>query len=160
MTLRAYRPDDWAEYIKLDLEAAIASGQAYHTSEQGLSRLAWIENRLRDFEVTPRGPVPLLWSITVAVAEGRVVGQVSGVGHGPGSSPMLEITTIGVTAAYRRRGLATALLEDVARAARRAGAPLLMLEVARVNLTALELYAKLGFVEDPEVARARDQRDP
>lgn len=58
-----------------------------------------------------------------------------------------EILTIGVIPDWQRQGIGTRLVEGVKRAAARAGAGRLFLEVARSNAPARALYAKLGFVE-------------
>ena len=57
----------------------------------------------------------------------------------------LEVLTIGVTPAARRRGVAKALLEAALAAARQAGAKAAFLEVAVDNPAAVALYAGFGF---------------
>ncbi|KQW69100.1 ribosomal-protein-alanine acetyltransferase [Phenylobacterium sp. Root77] len=56
-----------------------------------------------------------------------------------------EILTLAVTPAARRRGLARALVDAAAGAARMAGAEALFLEVAHDNVPALGLYEATGF---------------
>lgn len=56
-----------------------------------------------------------------------------------------EILTLAVEPAARRRGLARALVEAAAGAARMAGAQTLFLEVAHDNQPALALYEAAGF---------------
>lgn len=58
-----------------------------------------------------------------------------------------EILTIGIAEGWRRHGLGSRLLEALKRAAERAGARSLFLEVAASNAAALALYAKHGFTE-------------
>jgi ribosomal-protein-alanine N-acetyltransferase len=58
-----------------------------------------------------------------------------------------EILTIGVAPAWQRQGVATKLLDGVKRAAVRAGAPRLFLEVAQSNGPAIALYGRNGFSE-------------
>jgi ribosomal-protein-alanine N-acetyltransferase len=58
-----------------------------------------------------------------------------------------ELQRIAVYPAYRRRGLATALLDAVVEAGRRGGADRLLLEVRSDNAAALACYAAAGFVE-------------
>ena len=58
-----------------------------------------------------------------------------------------EILSIGVSPNWQRVGLATGLLEGLARAARRGDAKRIFIEVAEDNAPALALYRKLGFVE-------------
>ena len=56
-----------------------------------------------------------------------------------------EILTIAVDPAFRRQGLARALVEAAAAAARLAGAEAMFLEVADDNVAALGLYEAVGF---------------
>lgn len=56
-----------------------------------------------------------------------------------------EILTLAVDPAARRRGLARALVEAAAGAARMVGADVMFLEVAHDNLPALGLYEAAGF---------------
>lgn len=56
-----------------------------------------------------------------------------------------EILTLAVEPAARRRGLARALVEAAAGAARMAGAEAMFLEVAHDNVAALALYEAAGF---------------
>ena len=58
-----------------------------------------------------------------------------------------EILTLGVRAEWQRHGVGVKLIEGVKRAAQRAGARQVFLEVAASNAAALALYAKTGFAE-------------
>lgn len=79
----------------------------------------------------------------VAEIEGRVVGYAvaSLVGD------IAELQRIGVTAAMRRTGVASALLDAVVTEAPRTGANRLLLEVREDNAGALAFYATRGFIE-------------
>jgi ribosomal-protein-alanine N-acetyltransferase len=79
----------------------------------------------------------------VAVEEGRVVG------HAVTSlvADIAELQRIAVSESHRRRGLASALLEEVVGLAVRSGADRLLLEVREDNAAALGFYAAHGFVE-------------
>lgn len=57
----------------------------------------------------------------------------------------MEVLTLGVTAAARRKGVAKALMAAALSAARQAGAGTCFLEVAIDNPGAAALYAGLGF---------------
>lgn len=57
-----------------------------------------------------------------------------------------EILTIGVAPAWQRKGVGRKLVEGVARAAQRAEAKKLFLEVAADNDAAMELYRRAGFL--------------
>ncbi len=56
-----------------------------------------------------------------------------------------EILTIAVEAAWQRQGVGAKLIDGVKRAAAKAGAKSLFLEVASSNAAARALYAKCGF---------------
>ena len=58
-----------------------------------------------------------------------------------------ELQRIGVTASLRRRGIAGALVEEVATLAAAGGADRLLLEVREDNEAALGRYAQSGFEE-------------
>jgi ribosomal-protein-alanine N-acetyltransferase len=57
----------------------------------------------------------------------------------------MEVLTIGVSGAARRRGVAQALMQAALGAAREAGAEQAFLEVAVGNVAAVSLYERLGF---------------
>lgn len=59
----------------------------------------------------------------------------------------VHITTLAVTEQYRRRGIATRLVETLTVKARQSGAQCLTLEVRPSNTTARYFYEKLGFAE-------------
>ncbi|MCQ2425163.1 MAG: ribosomal protein S18-alanine N-acetyltransferase [Lachnospiraceae bacterium] len=69
-----------------------------------------------------------------------------------------EITNIAVSPAYRRRGIAKALLSELIGEARERGEEKILLEVRASNLPARTLYGSLGFVCDG--VRRRYYRDP
>ena len=58
-----------------------------------------------------------------------------------------EILTLGVDPAWRRSGVATALMQHAMHQVGGAGAVTLFLEVAVSNLAARDLYARLGFAK-------------
>lgn len=58
-----------------------------------------------------------------------------------------EILTLGVAASWQRQGIGRRLVEALGRAASKAEARRLYLEVAPDNLAALALYGRLGFKE-------------
>jgi [ribosomal protein S18]-alanine N-acetyltransferase len=79
----------------------------------------------------------------VADSEGEVVG------HAVASvvADLAELQRIAVTAPWRRRGVAQALLAEVVALATGAGADRIVLEVREDNAAALAFYAAGGFVE-------------
>jgi [ribosomal protein S18]-alanine N-acetyltransferase len=70
---------------------------------------------------------------------GFIVGQLA--------ADEAEILTFGVAKAWQRHGVGRKLLEGLIRAAKRAEAKRLFLEVADDNVPALVLYHRLGFKE-------------
>ena len=79
----------------------------------------------------------------VARHDGKIVGYV-------GMWVILEeahITNIAVDPAYRRKKVAWRLLQDMFRKAKELGATRMTLEVRVSNLSAQDLYRKLGFVD-------------
>ncbi len=70
----------------------------------------------------------------------------------------LHVNTVAVTPSWRRRGLATALMQHVLADAARDGAEQATLEVRRSNEPALELYRRLGFAV--EAVRPRYYTSP
>lgn len=85
---------------------------------------------------------------TAFVAEIRVPMRVTvGFVLGQLAADEAEILTIGVAPELQRRGLGRKLIEGFARAAKRAEAKSLHLEVAADNAPALGLYKAAGFTE-------------
>ncbi len=70
---------------------------------------------------------------------GFIIGQVA--------ADEAEILCIGVAPEWQRRGLARQMIEGLARAATRAEAKRIYLEVAADNAAAMALYDSLGFSE-------------
>jgi [ribosomal protein S18]-alanine N-acetyltransferase len=70
---------------------------------------------------------------------GFIIGQVA--------ADVSEIVTIGVAPEWQRRGIGAHLIGAFGRAASRAGANRLFLEVADDNVAALKLYASIGCTE-------------
>jgi ribosomal-protein-alanine N-acetyltransferase len=68
---------------------------------------------------------------------GFIIGQIA--------ADEAEILSIGVAAEWQRRGIARLMIEGLVRAARRAEAKRLFLEVSADNTAALKLYGGLGF---------------
>ena len=79
----------------------------------------------------------------VAEAGGTVVGHAVSSAAGDDA----ELQRIAVAAAYRRTGVASALLAEVERRAAEGGASLLLLEVREDNTTAAAFYESRGFEE-------------
>lgn len=102
-------------------------------------RDAWSETLL---QAGLSGTVPTVHYL-VAEDNGGVIGYavVSCV------DDIAELQRIGVTAAHRRLGVASTLLDEVLTLSRREGAQRLLLEVREENTAAVAMYAARGFVE-------------
>lgn len=73
--------------------------------------------------------------------------EVAGFVLAQAAADEAEILTIGVAPGARRQGIAAKLMDGLRRAAARAGAKALFLEVAESNEAARGLYQRLGFTE-------------
>jgi [ribosomal protein S18]-alanine N-acetyltransferase len=73
--------------------------------------------------------------------------QIGGFALAQVAADEAEILTLGVTPDWQRKGVAGRLLSGIMRAAPKAGARALYLDVAQSNAAALALYRKAGFVE-------------
>lgn len=129
--------DDWPR-IPLIYEADGYNGAAQLMRDGAASELA-------EFGAGDR----LLY---LAEAEGRTIGTAglalrgkdAGIADGVSSA---NINRLHVVQAWRRRGVATALMSAAEREARARGFATLTIEVEDDNAPALALYRKLGFVE-------------
>ena len=99
---------------------------------------AWSDNALGGELLADDLRLPL-----VAVAAGRLVGYLMAWKV----VDQLHVLNIAVDPDRRRGGVATALLLEAARAARRIGLTELTLEVRRGNDPALNFYRRHGFIE-------------
>lgn len=77
----------------------------------------------------------------VALCDGRVAAYVGVISVAPEG----EITNVATHPDFRRRGLASALLEALKKEASERGIESIFLEVRRSNTAARELYQKQGF---------------
>jgi ribosomal-protein-alanine N-acetyltransferase len=80
-------------------------------------------------------------SFFVAELDGRLVGYAGMWVEGN----QAHIAKVAVTEGYRRRGIGSALLQQLLDHARRLGLPQAYLEVRRGNLAAQHLYRRFGF---------------
>jgi GNAT superfamily N-acetyltransferase len=107
---------------------------------------------------TLAGPTPA--EQIVAEQDGAVVGAVLLYPAGvplPGAEasrvrmPWPEVRLLAVAPASRGRGVGAALMQECVRRARAAGAPALALHTTDMMQAAVRLYARLGFVREPEI---------
>ncbi len=112
-----------------------------------INRTCLPENYSRMFFLSIHKRYPDLF--IVAEADGQIVGYIMcriehgllGLGKRKG-----HVISIAVLPPYRRRGIATAMMEEVlARMVERYGAEECFLEVRVSNFPAISLYEKLGF---------------
>ena len=73
--------------------------------------------------------------------------EVGGFGLAQIAADEAEILTLGVAEGWRRKGVGMKLVEGLKRAAQKAGARTLFLEVADSNAGARALYQRCGFAE-------------
>jgi ribosomal-protein-alanine N-acetyltransferase len=83
----------------------------------------------------------------VALAEGRIRGFVVGCLENTGSAVYGHISNLGVTGAYRGRGLGRLLVSRLERQFIVEGAEGILLEVRVSNADAREFYHRLGYEE-------------
>jgi [ribosomal protein S18]-alanine N-acetyltransferase len=102
---------------------------------------AWNEASFRELLGHPGATVLLARTGTPPQLQtvGFVLGQIA--------ADEAEILALGVCKDWQRRGIGLKLVEGLIRAARKAEARALFLEVAAGNAAALGLYARLGFAE-------------
>ncbi len=90
--------------------------------------------------------------LTVAIAEGTVIGFASGIhyGHPDRPRPELWINEIGVAPAYRQHGVGQALLHALLAVGRRAECIEAWVLTDRQNMPAMRLCSSLGAVKAPD----------
>lgn len=85
-------------------------------------------------------------SVALIATQGSPI-DVAGFALAQVAADEAEILTIGVAETARRHGVGRRLVDGILRAAGRAGAKTVFLEVADSNTAARALYAKTGFAE-------------
>jgi mycothiol synthase len=129
-TIRSFRPEDFAGYVRLNVEAEEVERTGRCTSAQALSEALARPNHISAED------------LFVAEAAGKVVGYIdvrSELGIGRAVLDCL------VHPEHRRRSLATELFQRASRRAREAGARVAHVNVAEDNVAAKGLLTKLGF---------------
>lgn len=126
MTVRPAAPGDLDAIAALEIEAFPDD--------------AWTRDYL---QIALDGRMPTVRLLVAVDAAGTVVGHalISVVYE------IAELQRIAVTAAHRRHGYATALLDETVALATREGAERLLLEVREGNEAALAFYRVAGFAE-------------
>jgi RimJ/RimL family protein N-acetyltransferase len=122
----------------LRLLSAVAEERRHILTEPPIDR----ERRAKQFRETIQSADA---QVFVAEAEGEIVGDLAAF-----RTRSMAPVTIGmaVAAAWRRRGVGTALMEACVEWAHKAGVHKVSLEVFPWNEPAIRLYRKFGFIEE------------
>ncbi|MBN1123329.1 MAG: GNAT family N-acetyltransferase [Anaerolineae bacterium] len=124
--------------------AALADAELLHRTCWLELTLEFVELRLKD--VLRRNARGLAWGVVVEIGgEPVAYGQLDRWGERG------EICNLVVAEAYRGHGIGTALIDHFTEIAAGNGIRLLEIGAAASNPRALELYKRLGFVEDRRV---------
>jgi ribosomal protein S18 acetylase RimI-like enzyme len=137
LAIRELGPDDWRLWRKLRLDALAEAPYAFR------ARLVdWQADN--DTEDQWRGRLSIPGSFNViAESDGEPVGMASGVRATDDSAA--EVISMWVSPAARGRGVAKALVNEIAHWAQDMGIRVLRLSVAEGNSAASALYQRCGF---------------
>lgn len=139
MEIRRAAPDEWELSRDIRLRSLAEDPDAFCSSLE----------RARGYdEATWRSRLALNDTV-FAWADSTVIGTVTGKAD-PHDTTGREVVAMWVDPAHRRSGAATALLDDLVRRAREAGAASVALWVADDNHRAKRLYETYGFVPTGE----------
>lgn len=137
LEIRELTPDDWRVWRRLRLDALAESPDAF------AARLADWQGE-NDVEERWRGRLGIPGAFNVAAhLESQPVGMASGVPAIDDSA--IEVVSMWVAPAARGHGVGAALVREVERWARLAGASTLRLRVAEGNRAAFDLYQRSGL---------------
>jgi ribosomal protein S18 acetylase RimI-like enzyme len=149
IAVRDVRPRDLDAIVELDALAYDASFPERAPASREWKRY----RRLALREELRRDPIGK-W---VAECEGRIIGFIFArfVGNTMDDVPYVHIESVAVDPAYRHRGVASRLLEQVEETARRTGIEWSELEVSVSNDEAVQLYERRGYTTYRIVMRKR-----
>ena len=147
IVVRDARPSEREQIARLTLAA-------YHEYGSVMAPSAWaaLEQAVHASLADDTGVTRI-----VAELDGMIVGSAAlyapdfaayGTLASPTSWPEVRLVAVAPTA--RGKGIARALVEECIRRARLAGASVLGLHTSRSMRAAVRLYARMGFVRDPE----------
>ncbi|HZO98243.1 MAG TPA: GNAT family N-acetyltransferase [Gaiellaceae bacterium] len=136
--VRRAEPGDAEELVAL-ASAVSAEPEGWLLADSRWRTVAEERRYIRALRRHPDG------ALIVAELEGTLVGRLSIARDTHPASPHVADLGLMVAAPYRRRGVATALLEAAEAWARSAGVSKLELHVFPFNTPALALYEKCGF---------------
>jgi ribosomal protein S18 acetylase RimI-like enzyme len=127
--------DDWPTWRELRLRALEEAPDAFQATLAGWERAT--EHRWRERLELPD-------SLNLVA---RIDGQSVGMATGAPFDGVFEIISMWVAPEARGRGVGDALVAGICRWARERGAAELHLDVVENNATAINLYARHGFVD-------------
>ncbi|WBQ06972.1 GNAT family N-acetyltransferase [Kribbella sp. CA-293567] len=138
---RPEEADTFVLHTTLDL---VNAAPAYDVSLSDKPDAAWYETA---FEGTPPPAAPAVMegAPKTAFAAVELDGKVVAVARGVMTGHWLGVDAVRVDPAYRRRGLATALVQGLARWSGQLGGRRTYLEVVSSNVAALTAYENLGY---------------
>jgi GNAT superfamily N-acetyltransferase len=119
---------------------------AYEVSLAEKPNDEWYDAAFED-EVPAAAPAVMEGAPKTAFASIRLDGQVAAVGRGSMTGHWVGVDAVRVLPAYRRRGLATAVLQGLTRWAGAQGGRRSYLEVVESNVAAMTTYTNLGYTE-------------
>jgi ribosomal protein S18 acetylase RimI-like enzyme len=147
--LRVLSPDDWRVWRSMRLAALAEAPYAFG------SRLAdWLGAGDREERWRDRLSIPGSRNV-VAGLGGEPSGMASGVPL-PGDPGAVELISLWVAPSARGRGVADALIEDIATWATALRSPALWLTARESNAAAIALYRRRGFEATGERVRDED----
>jgi ribosomal protein S18 acetylase RimI-like enzyme len=142
--LRVLTADDWKDFRALRLAALAEAPYAF-----GSTLASWSGDGDREDRWRRRLTIPGSHNL-LAVLDGVPVGIASGVPVETGE-PEIELISMWVSPAARGHGVGDALVTEVERFARGAGARALRLAVVPDNPQAIRLYERSGFAATGEL---------
>ena len=128
-------------HATLDL---VNAAPAYEVEVSGKPDAHWYEAAFED-AVPAAAPAVMEGAAKAAFASVRLDGQVVAVGRGSMTGHWLGVDAVRVLPSYRRRGLATAVLQGLTRWAGPQGGRRSYLEVVEDNVSAMTTYTNLGY---------------
>lgn len=140
------RPDEADALVLHTTLDLVNATPAYEVTVSDKPDAAWYGAA---FEGTPPAAAPAVMEGAPKAAFASVVldGKVVAVGRGSMTGHWVGIDAVRVIPEYRRRGLATAVLQGLTRWAGQQGGRRSYLEVVESNKAALDTYTNLGYVE-------------
>lgn len=146
--IRNYRPDDWDQFLALDLETGLATLRSAPKAEKDAFVARWAEELKTKCGWTDAGPTTDKSVLFVLEDDDK-----SYAGHlwlseeedAFSGATRLWVRTVAIVAKYRSRGWGRLLMERAVEEARVRRIPTVGLSVAADNVVARKLYEEMGF---------------